>query len=48
MDVSYKEDRCVSEVATTERFREEIPAIVDQLVLTCGREDCFDHVGQGP
>ena len=48
MDTSYKEDRCISEAATTERFRDEIPAIVDQLVLTCGREDCFDHVGPEP
>ena len=48
MDVSYKEDQCKTEVTTTERFREEIPAIVDKLVLTCGREDCFDHVGPEP
>ena len=48
MDTSYKEDRCISEVATTERFREEIPNIVDQLVRTCGREDCFDHLGPEP
>jgi len=44
MDVSYKEDQCKTEVTTTERFREEIPAIVDELVLTCGLEDCFDPV----
>jgi len=48
MDVSYKEDQCKTEFTTTERFREEIPAIVDKLVLTCGREDCFDHVGPEP
>jgi len=48
MDASYKEDQCKIEVTTTERFREEIPAIVDKLVLTCDREDCFDHVGPEP
>jgi len=48
MDVSDKEDRCKTEVTTTERFREEIPAIVDKLVLTCDSEDCFDHVGPEP
>ena len=32
----------------TNRFRKEIPEIVDQLVLSCGREDCFDHVGPEP
>jgi len=48
MDVSYKEDQCKIEVTNTEQFREEIPAIVDKLVLTCDREDCFDHVGPEP
>lgn len=48
MDASYKEDQCKIEVTTTERFREEIPAIVDKLVLTCDSEDCFDHVGPEP
>jgi len=48
MDVSYKEDQCKTEVATTERFREQIPAIVDKLVQTCESEDCFDHVGPEP
>jgi serine O-acetyltransferase len=48
MDVSYKEDQCKIEVTHAERFREEIPAIVDELVLTCGLDDCFDHVGPEP
>ncbi len=48
MDVSYKEDQCKTDFTTTERFREEIPDIVDKLVLTCGREGCFDHVGPEP
>ena len=38
------EDRCKVEVASTEGFRQEIPRIVDELVLSCEREDCFDHV----
>ena len=48
MDVSYKENQCKIEVTHAERFREEIPTIVDELVLTCGLEDCFDHVGPEP
>jgi len=48
MDASYEEDQCKIEITNIERFREEIPAIVDKLVLTCGREDCFDHVGPEP
>jgi len=39
---------CKGEVKTTRVFREEIPGIVEQLVLSCRREDCFDHVGPEP
>jgi serine O-acetyltransferase len=35
---------CKIEVASTVEFRQEIPRIVDELVLSCEREDCFDHV----
>src|SRR5512135_786897 len=42
------EEICKVEVATTREYREEIPGIVDQLVLSCRREDCFDHVGPEP
>lgn len=48
MDAKQKEDQCTSEVEATNRFRKEIPEIVDQLVLSCSREDCFDHVGPEP
>jgi len=48
MDASAKMERCKAEVTTTREFREEIPAIVNQLVLSCKREDCFDHVGPEP
>ena len=48
MDDSSKLEQCKAEVTITERFREGIPPIVDQLVLSCRREDCFDHVGPDP
>jgi serine O-acetyltransferase len=48
MDDSSKLEQCKAEVAITERFREGIPRVVDQLVLSCRREDCFDHVGPDP
>jgi serine O-acetyltransferase len=48
MDGKTRSDQCKSEVETTNRFRKEIPEIVDQLVLSCSREDCFDHVGPEP
>jgi serine O-acetyltransferase len=45
---SKGEESCKVEVKTTREYREEIPAIVDQLVLSCRREDCFNHVGPEP
>ena len=44
MKDTYRGDQCDRDVAATQLFREEIPGIVDELVLTCDREDCFDHV----
>lgn len=41
-------DQCKSEVVSTNRFREEIPATVNELVLTCQREDCYSHVSPEP
>ncbi len=41
-------DQCKIEVETSKHHREAIPAIVDELVLSCNRENCFDHVGPEP
>jgi serine O-acetyltransferase len=41
-------DLCKTEVAHTYEFRKELPAVVEQLVLSCDREDCFDHLGPEP
>jgi serine O-acetyltransferase len=41
-------DQCKSEVATSKQHREAIPGIVSELVLSCNRENCFDHVGPEP
>lgn len=41
-------DQCRTEVAASRQFREEIPGVVDQLVHSCSRENCFDHVGPEP
>jgi serine O-acetyltransferase len=40
--------QCKADIIIARRFREEIPAIVDQLVLSCNRDGCFDHVGPEP
>lgn len=41
-------DQCKVEVETSLRYRERIPDIVNALVKSCDREDCFDHVGPEP
>lgn len=50
MDESAKRqpDRCKVEARASQEFREAIPDIVNQLVGSCRREDCFDHVGPEP
>jgi serine O-acetyltransferase len=41
-------DQRKTKAATTRQFREGIPEIVEELVTTCNRGDCFDHVGPEP
>jgi serine O-acetyltransferase len=41
-------DRCKIEAKSAQEFREAIPDIVNRLVGSCRREDCFDHVGPEP
>jgi serine O-acetyltransferase len=41
-------DQCKKEIETKRHFRERIPSVVEALITTCGREDCFDHVGPEP
>jgi len=42
------EDLCKTEAAHTYEFRKEIPQIVEELVRSCNREECFDHIGPEP
>ena len=49
MDESAKPpDICKVGVKTAQEYRRELPGIVNELVLSCRREDCFDHVGPEP
>jgi serine O-acetyltransferase len=48
MNESSKLDQCKIEVETTQQFREQVPRIVEELVLSCGTDNCFDHVGPEP
>lgn len=43
-----KMDQCKVAVTTSREFREEIPGIVERLVASCNRGNCFDHVGPEP
>ena len=47
MDESRLEE-CRIEIRSTQKYREEIPSIVDKLVRTCDKEICFDHVDSEP
>ena len=48
MDAQLNKENCEIERKTTRKFRSEIPGIVDGLVLSCSREDCFNHIGLEP
>ncbi|NTW16364.1 MAG: serine acetyltransferase, partial [Syntrophaceae bacterium] len=48
MDDTAKLKQCKTDIGIARRFREEIPPIVDELVSSCNREDCFDHIGPEP
>ena len=48
MDAELKKTQCDIERKTSRKFRSEIPGIVDELVLSCSRDDCFDHIGLEP
>lgn len=48
MEDLAKMDQCRAEVVSAKRSREEIPRIVDELVMTCNRDDCFDHISPEP
>ena len=47
-DETAKTDQCKTDFAISRTFRDEIPAIVHELVSSCARHDCFDHVGPEP
>ncbi len=48
METDSRKDQCEIERDTSKKFRSEIPGIVEELVYSCGRDDCFDHIGLEP
>jgi len=41
-------DQCKAEVVASEHRREEIPGIVNELVLSCRSGECFEHISPEP
>jgi len=41
-------DQCKAAAASGRQFRGSIPRIVNELVLSCDRDYCFDHIGPEP
>ena len=48
MEDRVRKDECRAEIEELRDYREDIPKIVENLVATCNRNDCFDHVGSEP
>jgi len=41
-------DKCKNEIKSAEHSRDELPAIVNELVASCSKGGCFDHVSAEP
>ena len=41
-------DKCRKEIKLAKSYRDEVPGIVDELVSSCSRGGCFDHVSAEP
>jgi serine O-acetyltransferase len=41
-------DQCKNEIKSAKNYRDEVPAIVDELVASCSRGRGFDHVSAEP
>ena len=48
MENKAEKQKCKAAIQQTRDYREDIPEIVENLVATCNRNDCFDHVGPEP
>jgi len=41
-------DKCKNEIKSAKSYRDEVPAIVNELVASCSSGGCFDHVSAEP
>jgi len=48
MKRSKNGEKCKKEIKSAKSFRNEVPAVVDELVASCNSAGCFDHVSAEP
>lgn len=53
MNIKYglefpKDGSCKEERSETNKYRINLPQVVDQLVQSCGNENCFEHINTDP
>jgi serine O-acetyltransferase len=48
MDDETEKDKCRVDIQSLRDYRKDIPEMVESLVSTCNRNDCFDHIGPEP
>jgi len=48
MEEIRRTDECKIEVEMSYQYREQVPEVVERLIGTCGRTECFDHIGPEP
>ncbi len=48
MDTTPRGDQCRIDLSDTERYRLKVPAVVEELVLSCEDKECFDHISPEP
>jgi len=41
-------DKCKNEIKSAKSYRDEVPAVVDELIASCSGGGCFDHVSAEP
>ena len=48
MELVQSKDQCKIDLSGTEQYRQEIPKVVEGLLLSCEGKDCFDHISPEP
>jgi serine O-acetyltransferase len=48
MEEISKENLCRNKIEFSHNIRKNIPKIVEEHILSCNKENCFDHVGAEP